>query len=279
VRPTNRRPQSWRLSVLACDSLDLVFLRAVRAKSWKLSLSRANSLSMSRYVIAILTAVLTGSFAFGLDTGEHIVATGAVSLMAWEKYKIEPHDNWWLNFVRASRLRIEQLRNQYGPSAQITWLVYSPGYKRRQAQEKENIFSVIDSVRTKYGLKLIFFRTADEFCDYLNQGQDRSRYKIASFDYFGHSNRACFMFDYSNEIGSASKAWLHVSELKQKLHRGIFARNAQVQSWGCYTGQEMSSGWREATGVKMIGADCKTQYMTNELPVLVSPSGKWVTGS
>jgi hypothetical protein len=234
---------------------------------------------MYRCVIAILTAVLVGSFAFGQDTGEHIVATGAVSLKTWEKYKIEPHDNWWLNFVRASRLRIEQLRNQYGPSTQITWLVYSPGYKRRQAQEKENIFSVIDSVRAKYGVKLIYFKTADEFCDYLNHGQDRSRYKIASFSYFGHSNRACFMFDYSNEIGSASKAWLHVSELKQKLHRGIFARNAQVQSWGCYTGQEMSSGWREATGAKMIGADCKTQYMTNELPVLVSPAGKWVTGS
>jgi hypothetical protein len=232
-----------------------------------------------RAIIAVSIAVFLAPFAFGQDAGEHIVATGAVSLMAWEKYKLEPHDNWWLNFVRASRLRIEQLRNQYGPSAQITWLVYSPGYKRRQAQEKENIFSVIDSVRAKYGVNLIYFQSTDQFCDYLNRGQDRSRYKIATFDYFGHSNRACFMFDYSNEIGSASKAWLHDSELKEKLHRGIFARNAQVQSWGCYTGQEMSSAWRAATGAKMIGADCKTQYMTNELPVLVSPTGKWVTGS
>jgi hypothetical protein len=28
----------------------------------------------------------------------------------------------------------------------------------------------------------------------------------------------------------------------------------------------------------MIGAVGKTQYMTNELPVLVSSSGRWVTG-
>jgi hypothetical protein len=234
---------------------------------------------MFRYVTAVFAAVSLASSAFSQDTGEHIVATGGVSLMAWEKYKIEPHDNWWLNFIRASRIKIEQLRNQYGPAAQITWLVYSPGYKRRQTQESENLFSIIDSVRAKYNASLIYFQTADQFCDYLNSGQDRSRYKIATFDYFGHSNRACFMFDYSNEIGSASKAWLHVSELKSKLHRGIFAKNAQVQSWGCYTGQEMSTAWREATGAKMLGADCKTQYMTNELPVLVSPTGKWVTGS
>jgi hypothetical protein len=234
---------------------------------------------MFRSVTAVFAAVSLASLAFGQDSGEHIVATGGVSLMQWEKYKIEPHDHWWLNFIRASRIRIEQLRNQYGPSAPITWLVYSSGYKRRQTQETENIFSIIDSVRAKYNVNLVYFQTADQFCDYLNRGQDRSRYKIASFDYFGHSNRAAFMFDYSNEIGSASKVWLHVSELKAKLHRGIFAKNAQVQSWGCYTGQEMSTVWREATGAKMIGADGKTQYMTNELPVLVSPTGKWITGS
>ena len=54
--------------------------------------------------------------------------------MVWEKYKLQPHDNWWMNFVRASRLRIEQLRQQYGPSAQITWLVYRRGYERHQSR-------------------------------------------------------------------------------------------------------------------------------------------------
>jgi hypothetical protein len=216
--------------------------------------------------------------AFGQNYDEHIVVTGAPSIMKWEKYKIEPHDNWWMNFVRASRIRLEQLRDQYGPTAQITWLVYGPGYRRRQAQEKENLFGIIDSVRAKYGLKLIYFNSADEVCNYLNQGEDRSLYKIASFDYFGHSNRACFMFDYSSQIGSASKCWLHETELRQKLHHGIFAKNAVVQSWGCYTAQSMSGLWHDATGAKMIGATCKTQYMTNELPVLVSANGRWATG-
>ena len=232
-----------------------------------------------RYLVSLFClGLLLTVPALAQDSGEHIVVTGGVSLAEWEKYKVEPHDHWWLNFVRASRLRIEQLRQQYGPTARITWFVYAPAYQRRQKQEKENLFSVIESVRDKYGLRLIYFSNADQLCDYLNRGQDRSRYKIASFDYFGHSNKACFMFDYSNQIGSASKAWLHEDELRQKLHRGIFAANAQVKAWGCYTAESMSKYWYEATGAKMMGAIGKTQYMMNEFPVLSSATGKWSYG-
>jgi hypothetical protein len=232
-----------------------------------------------RYLVSLFClGLLLTVPALAQDPGEHIVVTGGVSLAEWEKYKVEPHDHWWLNFVRASRLRIEQLRQQYGPTARITWFVYAPAYQRRQKQEKENLFSVIESVRDKYGLRLIYFSNADQLCDYLNRGQDRSRNKIASFDYFGHSNKACFMFDYSNQIGSASKAWLHEDELRQKLHRGIFAANAQVKAWGCYTAESMSKYWYEATGAKMMGAVGKTQYMMNEFPVLSSATGKWSYG-
>jgi hypothetical protein len=180
--------------------------------------------------------------------------------------------------VRASRLRIEQLRQQYGPSARITWLVYRRAYERRQSQEHESLFGIIQSVRDKYGLNLVYFNSADQLCYYLNYGANRGANKIATFDYFGHSNKACFMIDYSNEIASGSKVWLHEDELKDKLHHGIFARNAHVQSWGCYTAESMSKMWYQATGAKMVGAVGKTQYMTNELPVLVSATGKWSTG-
>ena len=233
---------------------------------------------MARVLSLICVGLLLSSAAIAEEQGEHIVLTGAVSLMEWEKFKMQPHDNWWLNFVRASRIRIDQLRQQYGPTAQITWLVYQRGYERRQRQEHDNLFSIIQSVRDKYGLKLVFFNTTNEVCYYLNYGNNRAQNKIASLDYFGHSNRACFMFDYSNQIGSASKCWLHETELRQKLHHGIFAKNAAVQSWGCYTAQSMSTLWRQATGARMMGATCKTQYMTNEIPVLVSSTGKWSTG-
>jgi hypothetical protein len=233
---------------------------------------------MARLVLLIGFSLILGSAAIAQDRGEHIVLTGSPSLMEWEKFKMQPHDNWWMNFIRASRIRIDQLRQQYGPSAKITWLVYQRGYERRQKQEHENLFSIIQSVKDKYGLNLIFFNSVDQVCHYLNYGDDRPNNKIETFDYFGHSNRACFMLDYSNEIGSASKVWLHENELATKLHHGIFTRDALVQSWGCYTAESMSKMWYKATGAKMIGAVGKVQYMTNELPVLVSATGRWSTG-
>jgi hypothetical protein len=83
------------------------------------------------------------------------------------------------------------------------------------------------------------------------------------------------MFDYSNVIESACKSWLHENELT-KINRRVFARGAYVKSWGCHTGESMSKKWYAATGVRMIGAVGKTQYMMEELPVLVSAQDKWV---
>jgi len=39
----------------------------------------------------------------------------------------------------------------------------------------------------------------------------------------------------------------------------------------------MSAWFYHATGVKMIGALGKTQFMMEELPILTSQGGKWVT--
>jgi hypothetical protein len=83
------------------------------------------------------------------------------------------------------------------------------------------------------------------------------------------------MFDYSNNIDSACKSWLHENDAT-KINRHIFARNAYVKSWGCHTGEEMSKKWRAATGTNMIGALGKTQFMMEELPILISEGGKWV---
>src|SRR4051812_15984962 len=72
--------------------------------------------------------------------GEYIMLVGGPSLMKWEKYKGEAaHDHWWANFVRAARIRTEQIRNQAGPDVKITWLVFGPGYRDRSAQEKQDL--------------------------------------------------------------------------------------------------------------------------------------------
>jgi len=227
--------------------------------------------------ILLLFSLLLGARAFAAaPTGEYVILVGGPSLMQWEKYKAQPHDHWWANFIRAARIRTEQIRTEFGPDAKITWLVYGPGYKDRAVQEKQDLFAHISTVRDKFNLKLVYFAKGDEVINYLNNGQPRDSLKVADFEYFGHSNRACFMFDYSSNIESACKAWLHQDELK-KINGRVFAKNAFIKSWGCHTGEEMSKKWYAATGTHMWGVIGKTQYMMDELPVIVGKDAKWVS--
>jgi hypothetical protein len=210
-----------------------------------------------------------------IPQGEYIVVVGGPSMMEWEKYKAQPHDHWWANFIHAARLRTEQLRAELGPDRLITWMVYKQGYLDRATQEKQDLISHINSVRDKFHLNLIYFHKGGEVIDYINNGKPRANMKVAGFEFFGHSNKACFMFDYSNILDSASKSWLHENELT-KIDRRAFARGAYVKSWGCHTGESMSKKWKAATGVPMWGAIGRTQFMMEELPILSTPGGKWV---
>jgi hypothetical protein len=226
--------------------------------------------------ILFLFSLLLGSHAFAAaPAGEYILLVGGPSLMQWEKYKAQPHDHWWANFVHASRVRTEQIRAQ-APGARITWLVYAQGYKDRAVQDKQDLISLIGTVRDKYNLNLVYFQKGDDVINYLNSGQARDSVKIADFEYFGHSNAKCFMFDYSSNIESACKSWLHEDDLK-KINGRIFARGANIKSWGCHTGESMSKKWYAATGTQMWGVIGKTQYMLNELPVISGKDAKWVS--
>jgi hypothetical protein len=227
-------------------------------------------------LICILSIFAVTAKAASFPSGEWIILVGGPSLKQWEQYKAYPHDHWWANFIHAARLRTEQLREGLGPDAPITWLVYKQGYIDRANQEHQDLTNFIESVRDKFNLKLVWFQNGSEVINYLNSGQPRNRLKVAGFEYFGHSNKACFMFDYSSNLDSASKSWLHENELS-KINDRIFARHAYIQSWGCHTGESMSQKWYRATGTHMIGAIGKTQFMMEELPILTSPNGKWVT--
>ena len=224
--------------------------------------------------LALLFLFLTIVCAQAQQT-EYIIVVGGPSLHQWEQYKPQPHDHWWANFVHSARIRTEQLLAQNSPGMTITWLVYKPGYVERAKQDKQDLIGNINSVRDKFHLNLIYFERGGFVIDYINQGMPRDRVKIVGFEYFGHSNKACFLFDYSNVIESASKSWMHESELN-RIDRRAFARNAYVKSWGCHTGESMSKLWRDATGTKMWGAIGKTDFSTGELPALSSVGGKWV---
>ena len=201
----------------------------------------------------------------------------------WENLRPEQvrHDRWWGNFVRAARIRMEQIRAEKGPDAMITWLVFRTGYEKRGVEDGIDYIPNILSVQQKVNCRLVWFRSTDEVIDYLNnggQGVSRATTKIAGFEYFGHSNKYCFTFDYSGEVLGASKIFFHQDDFK-RLQPGIFARGARVQSWGCYTGEAMSQAFRAQTGVRMIGAKGKTDYSNcwqNTLPQLATSAGRWV---
>ncbi len=232
-------------------------------------------------LILLFTLVFTGILrAEGNFQKEYIVITGGPSLIEWEKFKKVPHDHWWANFAHASRIRLDELRQQFGPEARITWLVYKPSYVRRGTrQEKRDLLNELISIQKKTGANLVFFNNQKQLIDYLNVGKPRDQVKIADLEYFGHSNKCCFMFDYSNEIDSGSKVWLHETELGQ-INRADFAPRAFIKSWGCHTGESMSALWRKATGQRMIGAIGSTDYSGSDVPgwhpTLGSSTGRWV---
>ena len=217
---------------------------------------------------------------------EYVILSGGPSLEQWEKYKAVRHDNFWGGFIRAARTRVQQLQAQLGPNpnAVITMLVYLDGYRSRGRQDQQDLISNIYSVRDKFRIRMIPIENGKDVMAYLNNGGDgisRDQVKIADFEYFGHSNRCAFMFDYSNNIDSAAKSWLHEDELGG-LRRNLFTRNAYVKSWGCHTGESMSAKFKSATGQRMIGAIGRTDYSNRDealngvIPVLSSQDGKWV---
>lgn len=210
-------------------------------------------------------------------SGEYIILIGGVSLMVWEKYKAQPHDNWWANFVRAGRIRTQQIR-AVAPDLPVTWFVYKPSYIARSKVDGRDLIPFIDSVGQTFNFKIVYFDKTSQLIDYMNNGsaaRPRSQTKICGFEFFGHSNKAAWMFDYSNNLDSGSKCWLHEKELSQ-IHRGIFTRDAFIKTWSCYSGELFVKSWNKATGTRMWGAIGKTQYMTDELPTLVKEGARWV---
>jgi len=230
-------------------------------------------------IFLVTTLAVPKSAAAALNPNdEYIIISGGPALQYWEGYRREAHrhDRWWGNFVRTARFRIEQLKKASNNAVKITWLVYRPGYEARATEDGQPLIANIESVRDKYGVNLVWFDQGDEIINYVNIGQNRNAVKVSGFEYFGHSNKFCFVFDYSNHILGASKSFLHQGDLK-KLNRKAFAKGAYAKSWGCHSGEAFSAEFRRVTGVKMIGAIGKTDYSETYKGILpfVSAGGRW----
>jgi len=216
------------------------------------------------------------------DKGEYIFVCGGPALRGWEELRksSDQHDKYWHNFVRKAKWRMFEVLKEQGPDVQLTMMVYKPAYVSRASEEGRPLVQWVESVRDDFfmgqhnkRIKLVWFDDGNDVITYINSGQNRRKNKISMFEYFGHSNRHAFLFDYSNSVIGASKAWLHEQDLS-KIKRSAFQKSAYCRSFGCHTGESMSRVWRKETGIKMWGVAGKTDY-SDERTVKVSPGGFW----
>lgn len=204
---------------------------------------------------------------------EHVIVTGGPALRRWENLRVKEdrHDHWWANFVRASTLRMEEIRRANGPNESIVWMVYQPSYQTRGREDKTPYTTWISQLATKYGVKLIWVNSGGDLIRAINSRPEGS---ITTFDFFGHSNRYAFMLDYGNEIMAASTSWLHERDLP-RIRAAVFARNAYCKSWGCHTAESMSAAWKRSIGIPLEGAVGATNYSVVGQGQLPSVSGRW----
>jgi hypothetical protein len=208
-----------------------------------------------------------------LGWAEHVVVSGGPALIRWENYRVseDQHDRWWANFIRGATLRMDEVRQAYGPQAALVWMVYRPAYEMRGREDKKNYISMIDGQAKKRGATLIWINTGNDLIRAINS---RGKGQIQTFDYFGHSNKHCFCLDYSVDIIASCTQWLHESDLG-RINGSVFARNAYCKSWGCHTGESMSAVWKSKVGVPLEGARGKTDYRSLSRGQFPVGSGGW----
>ena len=229
-----------------------------------------------RPFLVLFSVLILGVTAASAQDREDIVLTGGPALRFMEHGKGDvSHDVYWFNFVDASVIRLKELKDQAKPDELITWLLYRPSYAARSQEMGLDLLAQLQEKAKNLGVRLVWFNSKEELIAYLNRGLDRDKIKIGDFDYFGHSNKACFLFDYSNEIDTMSIAWLHVKDLKD-IDDGIFTKDATCKSWGCHCGEMYSKWWKSHFDVPMIGAVGKTDFAHGGLPELSDSNCKWV---
>lgn len=219
-------------------------------------------------IILILLALITTGSAY-----EHVILTGGPALRQWENYRVpsDRHDRWWANFVRASTMQMDMLRAEFGAKESITWFVYRRGYDLRGREDGKPYTTWIAEQATKRGAKLVWISSGSSFISKMNR---LPAGRTKTFNYFGHSNKYCFLLDYSSQVMGASASWLHENQL-DSLSKRPFSRSAICKSWGCYTGESMSKYWRQATGLKLIGAKGKTDYEALSFGRMPDINGRW----
>lgn len=205
----------------------------------------------------------------------HVILTGGPALRKWENLRVPPdrHDRWWANFIRASTLRMVEIRKAYGSNARIVWIVHRDGYRTRSAEDGKPYTTWIADLARKRNVTLKWFDSQNAMISAINS---QPRGSVKTFDFFGHSNKYAFMLDYGNDVMAASTIWLHEDELG-RINRSIFSKNAYCKSWGCHTAESMSKVWKRKLGVPLEGAHGPTDYTVVGQGVMPVVKGRWGT--
>lgn len=222
----------------------------------------------------VLLTVLFPFASLSAAVREHVILCGGPALRKWEdlRKENEQHDRWWANFIRASTLRMAEIRLKHGKESKLVWIVYQPGYVTRARADGKSYPVWIQQQADKRNCQLIWVDSGTQAIAAINGRPARS---IFTFDFFGHSNRYAFMLDYSNDIMAISKAWIHQRDL-DRIRKSVFSRGAICQSYGCHTGESMSKVWRRKVGTRLIGANGKTNYSEVGQGRLPYVTGTWV---
>ena len=165
-----------------------------------------------------------------------------------------------------------EIRKAYGSDAPLVWMVYQPGYQTRGREDgKPYTTWIAEQAAEAPG----HARLVQRLRDFIQALNSRPRGSIQTFDFFGHSNRYAFMFDYGNDIMAASTAWLHERDIP-RIKGSVFDRNAYCKSWGCHTGESMSAVWKRSLGISLEGARGPTSYVKVGQGTMPTVSGSWV---
>ena len=146
-----------------------------------------------RLLILLTLSLAIGSTIAASDSN-HVILTGGPALRKWENNRVkrDQHDRWWANFIRASTLRMVEIRKAYGPTAPITWIVYQHGYAARAAEDGKPYIKWINELAGRRHVTLRWVNSGGEAIRAINKHAGRS---VVTFDYFGHSNKYCFLLD------------------------------------------------------------------------------------
>jgi len=230
---------------------------------------------MTGYLVLALCALVAASQTRANDI---VLISGGPALRSHERYKPNTHDRYWANFVDSALARVKELRQELGPDDRLTWLVFRPGYVRRGVEEKQDYIKTLEERGQLHGLTPIYFDDKHQLFTLMRRDGSPERPKISRLEYYGHSNKKCWMFDYSNRVdgGAIDPLVVHVDDL-ENISGSSFTPNATCVSYGCHSGEEFSQRWRMIVGRPMVGAVGKTDYSAGGMPKLSEgKGGSWV---